>query len=77
MKWEQAMEWNITCKDIWMWNPPRLRFLIKRVYDILPSLSNLYTWGRGRDTCMPAVFQARDARTDLEQLLQGTRQGPA
>ncbi|RXN23864.1 reverse transcriptase [Labeo rohita] len=53
MKWEQAMERNVTWKDIWTWNPQRIRFLIQGVYDILPSPSNLYTWGRVETPACP------------------------
>lgn len=45
-KWEQAMEQRVTWKDIWQWNPQRVNFLIQGVYDVLPSPSNLYTWGK-------------------------------
>ncbi|KAI2661122.1 Spore protein YkvP [Labeo rohita] len=50
---EQAMERNVTWKDIWTWNPQRIRFLIQGVYDILPSPSNLYTWGRVETPACP------------------------
>ncbi len=46
MKWEQAMERSVTWKDIWKWNPQRIKFLIQGVYDVLPSPSNLCTWGK-------------------------------
>lgn len=46
IKWEQAMERHITWKDIWHWNPQRIKFFIQGVYDVLLSPSNLYTWGK-------------------------------
>ncbi len=46
MRWEQAMERNITWKDIWKWNPQRIKFLTQGVYDVLPSPSNLCSWGK-------------------------------
>ncbi len=46
MKWEQAMERSVTWKDIWKWNPQRIKFLIQGVYDVLPSPSNLCIWGK-------------------------------
>jgi len=39
---ETAMERNVTRQDIWKWNPERVKFLIQRVYDVLPSPSNLF-----------------------------------
>ncbi len=46
MKWEQAMERSVTWKDIWKWNPQRIKFFIQGVYDVLPSPSNLCIWGK-------------------------------
>ncbi|KAK0146184.1 hypothetical protein N1851_014501 [Merluccius polli] len=46
MNWEQAMERSVTWKDIWQWNPQRIKFLIQGVYDVLPSPSNLCIWGK-------------------------------
>ncbi|XP_059199347.1 uncharacterized protein LOC131979398 [Centropristis striata] len=46
MKWEQAMERSVTWKDIWQWNPQRIKFLVQGVYDVLPSPSNLCIWGK-------------------------------
>ncbi|RXN04375.1 reverse transcriptase [Labeo rohita] len=71
MKWEQAMERNVTWKDIWTWNPQRIRFLIQGVYDILPSPSNLYTWGRVET---PACPQCSTLRPDIILVSEATRQ---
>lgn len=46
MKWEQAMERRVTWKDIWQWNPQRIKFLIQVVYDVFTSPSNLHTKGK-------------------------------
>ncbi len=46
MKWEQAMERNVTWKDIWKWNPPEDQVFDSGVYDVLPSPSNLCIWGK-------------------------------
>ena len=35
MKWEQAKERNVTWKDMWKWNPQRIKFLSQLVYDVL------------------------------------------
>ncbi len=94
MKWEQAME-RVTWKDIWKWNPQRIKFLIQGVYDILkvqgffichiinytgynqkwnvesPMSIQAVHMGQNRNTCMPPLFQNRNIRTHLEQLLQG------
>ncbi len=46
VRWEQAMERSVTWKDIWKWNPQRIKFLIQGVYDVLPSPSNLCIWSK-------------------------------
>lgn len=53
MKWEQAMERRVTWKDIWQWNPQRIKFLIQGVYDVLPSPSNLRTRGKIETSACP------------------------
>lgn len=53
MKWEQVMERRVTWKDIWQWNPQRIKFLIQGVYDVLPSPSNLRTWGKKETRTCP------------------------
>ena len=53
MKWEQAMERRVTWKDIWQWNPQRIKFLIQGVYDVLPSPSNLCIWGKTETPTCP------------------------
>jgi len=30
----------------WKWNPKKVKFLIQGVYNVLPSPSNLFTWGK-------------------------------
>ncbi len=53
MKWEQAMERSVSWKDIWKWNPQRIKFLIQGVYDVLPSPSNLCIWGKIETSACP------------------------
>ena len=43
-------KWPTTCRklswnDIWSYQPLRLAFLLKSVYDVLPSPTNLHRWG--------------------------------
>ncbi|XP_073720025.1 uncharacterized protein [Misgurnus anguillicaudatus] len=44
-RWEQAVERKITWTELWRSEPHRIKFLVQAVYDVLPSPSNLYTWG--------------------------------
>ena len=44
-RWENTKDWTITWSDIKQTEPKQLGFLIKAVYDILPTPVNLELWG--------------------------------
>ncbi|XP_028310814.1 uncharacterized protein LOC114468234 [Gouania willdenowi] len=44
-RWENAVERKVTWAELWKAEPHRIKFLIQAVYDVLPSPSNLHTWG--------------------------------
>ncbi|XP_078589523.1 uncharacterized protein LOC144869891 [Branchiostoma floridae x Branchiostoma japonicum] len=46
VKWEQAIERKVTWKELWSWEPLRTQFLLKSVYDLLPTPANLKRWGK-------------------------------
>lgn len=48
-KWQGVEQKKISWSDYWRSNIGEISFLIKSVYDVLPSPSNLYLWGK-RDT---------------------------
>lgn len=52
-RWEQVMERKITWNDLWRMDSESIKFLIKAVYDILPSPSNLHRWGLEEQTVCP------------------------
>lgn len=31
--------------DLWQAEPHRIKFLVQAIYDVLPTSSNLHTWG--------------------------------
>ncbi|XP_033750531.1 uncharacterized protein LOC117334822 [Pecten maximus] len=43
-RWETE-ERHLTWKDIWRYQPAQLKFLLRSVYDVLPSPVNLHRWG--------------------------------
>ncbi len=43
--WENAEQRKITWAELWSSEPLRIKFLIRSVYDLLPSPSNLHRWG--------------------------------
>ncbi|KAK3788175.1 hypothetical protein RRG08_063042 [Elysia crispata] len=48
--WDNALQKSITWNEIWHMAPLRISFLIRSVYDLLPSNANLgrYTWRHNR-----------------------------
>ncbi|XP_028316518.1 uncharacterized protein LOC114471795 isoform X5 [Gouania willdenowi] len=44
-RWEHAEARKLTWAELWRAEPLRTKFLIQSVYDVLPSLANLHTWG--------------------------------
>ena len=46
MKWEGAIQRKVTWADLWSTESNRISFLIRAVYDILPSPTNLHMWGK-------------------------------
>ncbi|KAJ8014240.1 hypothetical protein DPEC_G00038200 [Dallia pectoralis] len=44
-RWEHAVDRKVTWAELWKAEPHRIRFLIQAVYDVLPSPSNLFSWG--------------------------------
>jgi len=45
LNWEGAQQRKLTWNDIWTMEGDILSFLLKSVYDVLPSPTNLKTWG--------------------------------
>ena len=52
-KWEKVMRRVIKWADLWKMSPLKAKFLIRSVYDVLPTPSNLAVWGTDVDpTCV-------------------------
>ena len=51
--WDNAMQKSLTWNDIWHMVPLRISFLIRSVYDLLPSNANLIRWGKKEDPTCP------------------------
>ena len=50
--WDNALQKSLTWNEIWHMAPLRISFLIRSVYDLLPSNANLVRWGKKEDpTC--------------------------
>ncbi|GFO23787.1 polyprotein [Plakobranchus ocellatus] len=51
--WDTAIQRSLTWNDIWHMAPLRISFLIRSVYDLLPSNANLVRWGKKDDPTGP------------------------
>ncbi|GFO02902.1 polyprotein [Plakobranchus ocellatus] len=51
--WDTAIHRSLTWNDIWHMAPLRISFLIRSVYDLLPSNANLVRWGKKDDPTCP------------------------
>ena len=51
--WEHALQRSISWNGIWHMAPLRISFLIRAVYDLLPSNVNLVRWGKKDDPLCP------------------------
>ena len=47
--WDEVLERSVSWKDIWRMSPLLLAFMIRSVYDALPSRTNLQKWGIVQD----------------------------
>nr|AAN12398.1 polyprotein [Tetraodon nigroviridis] len=64
-RWEEAMARKISWPELWRAEPLRIRFLIQSVYDVLPSPSNLFLWGKVESPSCPLC----QGRGTLEHIL--------
>ncbi|GFN99830.1 polyprotein [Plakobranchus ocellatus] len=53
INWDTAIQRSLTWNDIWHMAPLRISFLIRSVYDLLPSNANLVRWGKKDDPTCP------------------------
>ncbi|GFN90748.1 reverse transcriptase [Plakobranchus ocellatus] len=50
---DTALQRSLTWNDIWHMAPLRISFIIRSVYDLLPSNANLVRWGKKDDPTCP------------------------
>ncbi|KAK0136623.1 hypothetical protein N1851_027196 [Merluccius polli] len=67
--WENMRERALTWQEIWRMEGHRIKFLLCSVYDVLPTPSNLHTWGLAESpSCTLCVRPA-----NLEHVLSSCR----
>ena len=52
MKWEGLEKRKISWKDLWDMEAGRISFLVRSIYDVLPTPTNLHQW-LGKDPACP------------------------
>ncbi|XP_066296191.1 uncharacterized protein [Branchiostoma lanceolatum] len=74
LNWEGAVERRLTWSDLWSMQNARVSFLLRAVYDVLPSPQNLTRWFKSKESCqLCGVEQAglkhilSNCRTALQQ----------
>ena len=51
--WESALQRSLSWNDMWHMAPLRISFILRSVYDLLPSKANLVKWGKSDDPACP------------------------
>ena len=51
--WDSALQRSLSWNDMWHMAPLRISFLLRSVYDLLPSNANLVKWGKSDDPACP------------------------
>ena len=64
-KWDNALQKSLTWNEIWHMTPLWTSFLIRSVYDLLPSNANLVRWEKKQDHTCPQ----RQGRQTTEHVL--------
>ncbi|KAL7871617.1 hypothetical protein SRHO_G00066000 [Serrasalmus rhombeus] len=68
-RWENVVERKVTWTEIWKAEPHHIKFLIRAVYDVLPSPSNLHTWGIAETPACPLC-----SKRDIVLVSESTKQ---
>jgi hypothetical protein len=71
MKWEGIEERKLSWNDLWRTHPQVLSFLLKAVYDVLPTPTNLVTWGITES----AACQLCGGVANLRHVMSGCKKG--
>ncbi|GFS22328.1 reverse transcriptase [Elysia marginata] len=76
MNWDSAIQRFLTWMDIfWQMAPLRISFLIRSVYDLLPSNGNQVRWGKGDDPTCPLCHGRQTTENVLSSCKVALSQG--
>lgn len=57
--WEDALQRTLTWNDLWHMAPLRISFILRSVYDLLPSKANLVKWDKSDDPQCPLCSETQ------------------
>ena len=52
-RWENVVDRKVTWAELWKAESHRIKFLFQAAYNVLPSPTNLHTWGLGETPACP------------------------
>ena len=67
--WESALQRSLSWNDLWNMAPLRISFILRSVYDLLPSNANLVKWGMSQDPTCPLC----DGKQTVEHVLSSCK----
>ena len=67
--WEAALQRSLNWNDLWHMAPLRISFILRSVYDLLPSNANLVKWGKKEDPTCPLC----QSRQTVEHVLSSCK----
>ncbi|GFN94353.1 reverse transcriptase [Plakobranchus ocellatus] len=73
--WDSAIKRSLTWNDIWHMAPLRISFLIRSVYDLLPSNANLVQWGKKDNPTCPLCQGRQTTEHVLSSCKEALSQG--
>jgi hypothetical protein len=74
-QWDDALQRSLSWNDIWQMAPLRLSFIIRSVYDMLPSGTNLVKWGKIEDESCPLCHRPQSLEHVLSACKKALCQG--
>ena len=73
--WENALQRSLSWNDIWHMAPLRISFILRSVYDLLPSNANLVKWGKTEDPTCPLCHKKQTVEHVLSSCNVALTQG--
>ncbi|KAI8482700.1 hypothetical protein Bbelb_395800 [Branchiostoma belcheri] len=73
--WDGAIERRLKWSDVWNIQNARLSFLLRAVYDVLPSPRNLTRWFKSEESCQLCGLEQADLKHILSNCSVALQQG--